>query len=234
MQLKKRWTITDKHGDQIYLTQERWEHITEPFNHPEMAHYEEGLKETIWLGQRKQDSLNPRKYRYLMKFDALAEDNTHIVAIVLFRFREQAGEVIANDYIVTAYQKEIGEKIMKKTNYNYDEISDTLYIAFDSGEKATGIELNNNILLRINKEERKVVGITLFDYSLLAQKADFGPRSFPLTGLLELATELRELVLEILQSSPVAEILTLSTYTPAYAEPIPITSLAEVPIPLAG
>ena len=123
---------------------------------------------------------------------------------------------------------------MKKSNYNYDEISDTLYISFDSGMHATGIELNNNILLRINKEEKKVVGITFFDYSMLAQKADFGPRSFPLTGLAELSTELRELVLEILQSSPVAEILTLSTYTPAYAEPIPITSLAHLPMAVAA
>ncbi len=123
---------------------------------------------------------------------------------------------------------------MNKPNFNYDEISDTLYISFDSGAKATGIELNNNILLRINKEERKVVGITFFDYSLLAQKADFGPRSFPLTGLMEISADLRELALEILQNSPVAEILTLSTYTPPYAEPIPITSLAQIPMSIAG
>ncbi|MBL7163143.1 MAG: DUF2283 domain-containing protein [Anaerolineales bacterium] len=124
---------------------------------------------------------------------------------------------------------------MNKTpNFNYDEISDTLYVSFEPGVQATGIELNNNILLRIDKENRKVIGITFFDYSLLAQKADFGPRSFPLTGLLHLSAELRELVLEILQSSPVADILSLSTYTPSYSEPIPITSLHQVPTAIAG
>ena len=120
---------------------------------------------------------------------------------------------------------------MKKTNY--DEISDTLYISFEEGRKATGIELNNNILLRINKHERKAVGITIFDYSLLSQRADFGPRSFPLTGLAELSEELQDLVVEILQSQPVADILNLSTYTPTYAESVPITSLNKVPMAVA-
>jgi uncharacterized protein YuzE len=118
----------------------------------------------------------------------------------------------------------------KAPEFNYDEISDTLYISFEPGERATGIELNDNILLRIDKGKRKVIGITLFNYSLLAQKADFGPRSFPLTGLAQLSGELRELVLEILQSSPVTDILSLSTYTPSYSEPIPITFLNQVPL----
>ncbi|MBN1668302.1 MAG: DUF2283 domain-containing protein, partial [Anaerolineales bacterium] len=119
---------------------------------------------------------------------------------------------------------------MKTPNFNYDELSDTLYVSFEAGTKATGIELNNNILLRIDKEKRKAVGITFFDFSLLAQRTDFGPRSFPLTGLAELSDELRELVVEILQSPPVKDILSLSTYTPTYSEAIPITSLQHMPI----
>jgi hypothetical protein len=105
----KRWTVHDVYGNDIYLTHERWEHITEPINHPEMAAYEEHLKETIRRGKRKQDPLNPRKYRYSEAFGDLAEDNTHVIAIVLFRFSEgEAGEPVSNNYIVTAYQKEIG------------------------------------------------------------------------------------------------------------------------------
>jgi len=123
---------------------------------------------------------------------------------------------------------------MSKSNFNYDEISDTLYVSFEPGEKATGIELNNNILLRIDKDKRQAIGITFFDYSILVQKADFGPRSFPLTGLILLSDELRELALEIIQSRPVADILTLFTYTPTYSEAIPITSLQQVPAAIAG
>lgn len=122
---------------------------------------------------------------------------------------------------------------MSEINFNYDEISDTLYVSFVPEAKATGIELNNNILLRIDKDKRQAIGITFFDYSLLVQKANFGPRSFPLTGLAELSEELQELVLGIIQSSPVADVLTLSTYTPTYSESIPITSLRETPMAVA-
>jgi len=59
---------------------------------------------------------------------------------------------------------------MAKPNLNYDEESDTLYVSFEPGEEATGIELNDHILLRINKKERKAIGLTFFEYSLLAQK----------------------------------------------------------------
>jgi hypothetical protein len=105
----KRWVVHDRYGNKIYLTDERWEHITDPMNHPEMSDYEEHLKETIRSGRRKQDPLNPQKYRYVKAFDDLAEDNTHVVAIVLFRFSEGlGGEPVPNNYIVTAYQKEIG------------------------------------------------------------------------------------------------------------------------------
>jgi hypothetical protein len=104
----KRWTVRDRYGNEIYLTQKRWEHIVGPINHPEMSDYEEHLKETIRSGQRKQDPLNPRKYRYAKAFDDLVEDNTYLVAIVLFRLGgESGGVLIPNNYITTAYQKEI-------------------------------------------------------------------------------------------------------------------------------
>ncbi|GAB4497854.1 MAG: hypothetical protein OHK0052_10170 [Anaerolineales bacterium] len=123
---------------------------------------------------------------------------------------------------------------MQNFNFSYDELSDTLYISFDPGAKATGIELNPQILLRIDKDARKAIGLTFFDFSLLIQDADFGPRSFPLTGLEELSDELREMALEIIQKPPVKDILALSTYTPVHLKPIPITFLHHLPISIAG
>lgn len=110
-------------------------------------------------------------------------------------------------------------------NFKYDELGDTLYISFASGEKATGIELNENLLLRVNKAEHRAVGITIFCYSFLAQKTEAGLRSLPLTGLSVLSKELRELALEILLRPPVNEILTISAYTPSLAESIPIVTV---------
>jgi len=112
---------------------------------------------------------------------------------------------------------------MKKPNFNYDEISDTLYVSFEPGEKATGIELNEHILLRINKNEHRAIGLTFLDYSLLAQETEIGRRSFPLIGLSELSEELRESVIDILQKPPVNKILHISAYTPSIIETIPIS-----------
>ncbi len=104
-----RWTTYDRYKNEIYLSHERWQHITDAINHPDMINYEEHLQLTIRYGRRSQDSLNPQKYRYVNSFDDLFEDNTHIVAIVLFRFRENSGgKPLSNNYIVTAYQKLIG------------------------------------------------------------------------------------------------------------------------------
>lgn len=103
------WTANDRYGNEIYLTHERWQHIIEPTNHPDMADYMAELREVIRRGTRRQELLNPQKYRYLCPFDGLSDDNTHIVAVVLFRFREDShGRPTPNNYIVTAYQQELG------------------------------------------------------------------------------------------------------------------------------
>ena len=119
---------------------------------------------------------------------------------------------------------------MSEPVFTYDEASDTLYISFAPGEAATGIELTDHILLRVNKRERRAIGLTLLDYSILAQTTDIGPRSFPLTGLDALSDELREMVLDILLHPPVNNILSLSAYTPSLAETIPIISLQPLSV----
>lgn len=103
-----RWRVFDRQGNQIYLTEERWQHIIAVDGHPEMEDYEEDLKETIRQGQRRQIPLHPQKYEYSKAYSHLVDDNTHIIALVLFRMRERdGGRPVANNYIVTAYQKEI-------------------------------------------------------------------------------------------------------------------------------
>src|SRR5688572_9835573 len=107
----------------------------------------------------------------------------------------------------------------------YDEPSDTLYVSFAPGEGGTGLELNENILLRVDRARRSAVGLTIFNFSLLAQRTEMGPRSFPLSGIAELSQEMRAMSLDLLLRAPVAEFLSVSAYTPAevLGEVIPIT-----------
>ncbi|MCL1473981.1 DUF2283 domain-containing protein [Argonema antarcticum] len=123
---------------------------------------------------------------------------------------------------------------MNKPNIKYDELSDTLTISFEPGVQATGIELTEHILLRINKFERKAISINLFDYSVLTQKTEMGNRSFPITGLGQLSSEMREIVFDILLHQPVCEYLHLSAYTLSISETIPIVSVQPIPVGIEG
>lgn len=104
----KRWILQDCYNNSIYLTEERWRHITNNFNHPEMFDYEDYLKITIQQGRRRQEPLNPRKYRYYHAFDDLPDDVNHVVAIVLFGFDiNESGQTVPNNYVATAFFKHI-------------------------------------------------------------------------------------------------------------------------------
>ena len=104
----KRWTLQDRDGNSIYLTEERWHHITEPDNHPEVAEYEDALKTAVQRGRRRQEPLNPRKYRYAYPVEDSPDGFNHIVVIVLFGFDvDERGATIPNNFVATAFLKHI-------------------------------------------------------------------------------------------------------------------------------
>lgn len=118
--------------------------------------------------------------------------------------------------------------------YNYDKEADVLYISFSPGEKATtAVELNDNILLRFNRAEKRAIGLTLMDFSVLVQLTHLGPRSFPLSGLSELEPDWQEMVIEMITKPPVNRILKMSAYTPRLAETVPITLVEKPPLSIA-
>lgn len=107
--------------------------------------------------------------------------------------------------------------------YDYDQEADVLYVSFAPGEKAsTAVELNESILLRFNRAEKRAIGLTLMDFSVLVQLTKFGPRTFPLSGLADLEPEWQDLVIDLITSSPVDQVLKVSTYTPSFSETIPV------------
>jgi uncharacterized protein YuzE len=120
----------------------------------------------------------------------------------------------------------------QQPTYSYDKEADVLYISFAPGEQPTAaVELNDNILLRFNRAEKRAIGLTLMDFSVLAQLTRLGPRSFPLTGLNDLEPEWQETVIEIITAPPVNQILKVSSYMPSPVEAVPITSVEKPPIP---
>jgi len=107
----KRWTVYDRDGNAIYLTQERWNHIVDEHNHLEMLAYEDHLQLTLKIGRRRQEPLNPRKYRYYHPFDDLPDDVNHIVVIALFGYDvDEEGRTVPNNYVATAFFEHIHRK----------------------------------------------------------------------------------------------------------------------------
>lgn len=93
-----RWTIRDRYGNEIYLTEERWEHIR--VRHEELEGRLDDLLDTLRFGQRRQEALEPQKYRYRRAYDDLRYGFNHIVAVVVFRHSDLG---ITNSFVVTAW-----------------------------------------------------------------------------------------------------------------------------------
>ncbi|MBL7065046.1 MAG: hypothetical protein ISS49_12690 [Anaerolineae bacterium] len=100
----RRWTVRDRRGHEIYLTEERWRHITE--RHDELIGHLDDVLDTVRRGRRRQEPLAPQSYRYYWRCDTLPRGYTHIMVIVASRFRTLPdGTVEPNDFIVTAWGK---------------------------------------------------------------------------------------------------------------------------------
>ena len=97
-----RKSVTDRWGNEIYLTDERWQHILE--THEEMGNSHEHLLETVRTGQRRQDAFDPMKYKYSKKFPDLPDDFTHVIVVVKFSRQMTIRREAPNNFILTAYQ----------------------------------------------------------------------------------------------------------------------------------
>jgi hypothetical protein len=106
----KLWTQRDRFGNDIYLTRERWAHIIDLDNHPEIESYLNYVKETIRLGRRRQDPYDPNSYQYCRAFPGIPDDNTHFVVRVRFRWpTEPDGTVREEKFVTTAYLQSFWE-----------------------------------------------------------------------------------------------------------------------------
>lgn len=104
-----KWTVQDRWGNEIYLTEERWQHILE--SRPEMEPFLEKFLETIRSGHRRQDPLLPCKYFYNKRFDVLLPENNHLIAVVLFRLSNAADKSPQpNNFVVSGWMKYIKPK----------------------------------------------------------------------------------------------------------------------------
>jgi hypothetical protein len=96
--------VKDKYGNEIYITKERWEHIYE--RHPEIKDSESLVIRTIRLGKRRQQDIDPDKFKYYDSYEDLPNGNTQIIVIVKFgQKKDEYGNEKTNNFVITAYMK---------------------------------------------------------------------------------------------------------------------------------
>lgn len=109
----------------------------------------------------------------------------------------------------------------------YDEDGDILEIFFGENEPATGIELTDHILLRLNQKTRRAVSLTFLHFSILAERTEYGPRSYPLDKLDELPEHLRELAVRAITTEPVNQFLKVSLFQESPTKCVPLTYVKD-------
>ena len=118
---------------------------------------------------------------------------------------------------------ELKSESRNETKLAYDEDGDILEIFFGENRPATGIELTDHILLRLNPKTQNPVSLTFLHFSILAEQTEYGPRSYPMDKLEELPEDLRESVTRAIRTAPVNQFLKLSFFQESPTRRIPLT-----------
>ncbi len=131
-------------------------------------------------------------------------------------------------------QKELIAQDGTPVRFVYDQETDILEVYFGANEPATGVELTDHILLRLNRSSHRAVSLTLLHFSILAERTEYGPRSYPLDKLLAVPEDLREQVLQLMTSMPVSQFLRLSYFQASPTKRVPFTYVESQPALVAA
>ena len=104
----------------------------------------------------------------------------------------------------------------------YDEDVDILELFFGDNGPARDIELTDQIILRLDREARRAVSLTLLHFSILSEQTVYGPRSWRLDSLEQMPDALREVVLRVLTTLPVSQFLKLTQLQTGSAQFVPV------------
>jgi hypothetical protein len=118
---------------------------------------------------------------------------------------------------------------MNEIRINYDEEADVLYVSFGCSEHVTGIELADNILLRLDTGKStgaapKAIRLTFIRFARMMEHYQHKPVSVPLANLRNVPEDLWDAVLAVITTPPVSDFLavglSLSPQVPPLPEPV--------------
>jgi hypothetical protein len=115
---------------------------------------------------------------------------------------------------------------MTNTKIQYDKDGDVLYVSFGKSEHVTGVELTNNILLRLDTGKNtgispRAVGLTFISFSRMQEYHRDKPLHVPLANLRQLPDELWQAVLMVMTTPPVSDFLAIALSLSPQIPPLP-------------
>jgi len=115
---------------------------------------------------------------------------------------------------------------MNETKINYDEEADVLYVSFGQSEHVTGVELADNILLRLDTGKAtgaapRAVGLTFISFARMKAHYRDRPLNVPLANLRNLPNDLWQAVLAVVTTPPVSDFLSVGFSLSPQVPPLP-------------
>ena len=115
---------------------------------------------------------------------------------------------------------------MPETKIHYDEEADVLYVSFGRSQHVTGIELADNILLRLDTGKAagtspQAIRLTFMSFSRMQEHYRDKPLSVPLTNLRNLPEDLWQAVWAVITVPPVSDALLVGLSLSPQIPPLP-------------
>ena len=115
---------------------------------------------------------------------------------------------------------------MSDIKINYDDEGDVLYVSFGQSEHITGVELADNILLRLDTGKAtgtapRAIGLTFISFAHMRAYHSDKPLSVPLANLRNLSEELWQATLNVITTPPVSDFLNVGLSLSPQVPPLP-------------
>lgn len=115
---------------------------------------------------------------------------------------------------------------MSEIEINYDEEADVLYVSFGHSKYVTGVELTDNVLLRLDTGKAAgtppyAVGLTFISYERMMAQYGEQPITIALANLRRLPEELWQAVLAVIAMPPVRDFLAVGLSFRPQTPPLP-------------
>lgn len=115
---------------------------------------------------------------------------------------------------------------MNEITMNYDEEADVLYVSFGQSEHVTGVELMDNIVLRLDTGKAtgtppRAIGLTFISFARMMAHYQSKSLNVPLATLRNLSDDLWQAVLTVITTPPVSDFLAIGLSLSPQVPPLP-------------